>query len=104
MIVDRNETTLATLSDALAAQGFQVVTLTSEEECLRVAMMEKPDIIIVDRKLSDRHSLVKALQFEKELENILFFVADPDEAAFIKPIGPWLILAIAWGVFALMPR
>jgi DNA-binding response OmpR family regulator len=83
MIVDNNETTLATLSDVLAAQGFQVVALTSEEECLRVAMVEKPDVIIVDRKLLERHSLVKALQFEKELENTLFFVTDPDEAAFL---------------------
>jgi signal transduction histidine kinase/DNA-binding response OmpR family regulator len=79
LIVDANESALATLGDALVTHGFHVVSSTNENECIQLALEEKPDMIFVDRYLSDQSGLVKALRFRKELEDIFFFVTDPED-------------------------
>ncbi len=74
MVVDRNASTLQTVSDALKAQGYHVTAVTSDRECLDTALAEKPDLIILDSVLSPERDLIKALRFEKGMEHVLFMV------------------------------
>ncbi len=74
MVVDRNASTLKTVSDALKAQGYQVMAVSSDQECLATAFAEKPDLIILDSVLSPEQDLVKALRFENGMGHVLFMV------------------------------
>ncbi len=72
MVVDQDVSAIKTLTEVLEAKGYSVVEALSGSECIRKALQEKPDMIIVDSVLSQQHDLVKTLRFEKGMENVLF--------------------------------
>ncbi|MEW6493995.1 MAG: response regulator, partial [Cyanobacteriota bacterium] len=74
LVVDEDASTVKILADVLQAQGYSVVEASNGEECIEKAISVKPDMIIVDSILSERHDLAKTLRFEKGLENVLFFL------------------------------
>ncbi|GAB4383175.1 MAG: hypothetical protein Kow00121_44620 [Elainellaceae cyanobacterium] len=74
LVVDKNASTLKTLSDVLQAQGYSVLEASDPQECVHKALVAKPDMIIIDSILSQETDLVKTLRFEKELENVFFIM------------------------------
>ncbi|GBF33088.1 two-component hybrid sensor and regulator [Desulfocucumis palustris] len=72
LVVDEDKSTLKTLVDVLQARGYTVVKASDTEECISKAVEEKPDMIILNTLLSERHEVVKTLRLEKGLENVLF--------------------------------
>ncbi len=74
LVVDEETSTISTLVNVLQAQGYQVTEATNGDEFLEKARIVKPDMIIVNALLSERHQeIVKSLRFEKGLENVLLF-------------------------------
>lgn len=74
LVVDENQQAVRTLSEVLQAQGYTVMEALNDQELLDKAMQDRPDMIIVNSVLSERHAdLVKSLRFEKEFENVLIF-------------------------------
>jgi signal transduction histidine kinase/DNA-binding response OmpR family regulator len=71
MVVDENASTVEMLTGALAAKGYAVVN-ASRGDCLLKADLERPDMIIIDAVLSDRHDIVRTLRFNKGLERVVF--------------------------------
>ncbi|MEL6460132.1 MAG: response regulator [Cyanobacteria bacterium J06621_15] len=80
LVVDSTASTLLTLSEILKAQGYNVVEASNGEECIEKAVSVKPDMIIVDSVLSQKHDLVKTLRFEKGLENFFFILLGDSES------------------------
>ncbi|MGM3309130.1 ATP-binding response regulator, partial [Anabaena sp. WFMT] len=74
LVVDKNASTLKTISDVLQTQGYSVIEASNPQECIRKARSAKPDMIIIDSIFSQEADLVKALRFEKELENVVFIM------------------------------
>ncbi|MCI0526171.1 MAG: response regulator, partial [Nitrospira sp.] len=74
LVVDENESTARTLAEVLEAKGYSVVEVDRGEECIEKAISVKPDMIIVDALVSDRHNIVKTLRFEKGLEQVYFIL------------------------------
>ncbi|AET69201.1 signal transduction histidine kinase [Desulfosporosinus orientis DSM 765] len=72
LVVDEDTSTLKTLVDVLETKGYAVVSARDNEDCLKKAQEEKPDMIIVDTVFSRRHNMVKTIRLEKGLENVLF--------------------------------
>ncbi|HVZ84331.1 MAG TPA: ATP-binding protein, partial [Terracidiphilus sp.] len=72
MVVDEDSSTLRTLTDALETRGYQVVESRGAELVSR-AVDSKPDIIILNSLLSSDEA-VRALRFEKGMENVLFLI------------------------------
>ena len=72
MVVDEDASTIRTLSDALETRGYQVVESKGAELVSR-AVDSKPDIIILNSLLSSDEA-VRALRFEKGMENVLFLI------------------------------
>ncbi|GBE94954.1 PAS domain S-box protein [Nostoc cycadae] len=74
LVVDKNASTLKTLSDVLQTQGYSVIEASDPQECINKARSAKPDMIIIDSIFSHETDLVKTLRFEKELENVFFIM------------------------------
>ena len=74
LVVDRNASTVQTLSEVLQAQGYQVCGASEGEECIQKAIAMQPSMIIVDSLLSQQHNLIQTLRFEKGLENVFFIL------------------------------
>lgn len=74
LVVDKNASTLKTLSDVLQTQGYSVIEASDPQECMNKARSAKPDMIIIDSIFSQEADMVKALRFEKELENVFFIM------------------------------
>ncbi|MBD2490629.1 PAS domain S-box protein [Aulosira sp. FACHB-615] len=74
LVVDKNASTLKTLSDVLQTQGYSVIEASDPQECLHKARAAKPDMIIIDSIFSTETDLVKTLRFEKDLENVFFIM------------------------------
>ncbi|MGA8739797.1 MAG: GAF domain-containing protein [Terracidiphilus sp.] len=72
MIVDEDASTVRTLADVLETRGYQVVDSNGSELVSR-AMRSKPDVIILSSLLSNDDA-VRALRFEKGMENVLFLI------------------------------
>jgi pyruvate kinase len=45
-----------------------------------IAKIEKPDMIIMDSLLSEKHRIMQTLRFEKDLENLFFIILDGEHA------------------------
>lgn len=73
MVVDEDKTAVSTLTDVLQAKGYQVVE-SDGKEMMEKAILNQPDIIILNSVLSDQHEIVQSLRFEKGLENVLFLI------------------------------
>lgn len=74
LVIDEDESAVRTLTGVLEAKGYIVVGTCDGRDCIEKAKEERPDMIIIDSLLSDRHDVVRTLRFEKELENVLFFL------------------------------
>ncbi|MCL6752244.1 PAS domain S-box protein [Nostoc sp. CCCryo 231-06] len=74
LVVDKNASTLKTLSDVLQTQGYSVIEASDPQEGINKARSAKPDMIIIDSILSQEADMVKALRFEKDLENVFFII------------------------------
>jgi signal transduction histidine kinase/DNA-binding response OmpR family regulator len=72
MVVDEDASTVRTLTDALETRGYQVVESNGAELVSR-AVDSKPDIIILNTLLSSDEA-VRALRFEKGMENVFFLI------------------------------
>lgn len=72
MIVDEDSSTVRTISDVLETRGYQV-TDSNGSELIARAVKSKPDIIILSSLLSNDEA-VRALRFEKGMENVLFLI------------------------------
>jgi signal transduction histidine kinase/DNA-binding response OmpR family regulator len=72
MVVDEDASTVRTLTDVLETRGYQVVESNGTELVSR-AVLSKPDIIILNSLLSSNEA-VRALRFEKGMENVLFLI------------------------------
>jgi DNA-binding response OmpR family regulator len=72
MVVDEDVSTIRTLTDVLQTRGYEVVESNGSELVSR-AVLSKPDIIILNSLLSNDEA-VRALRFEKGLENVLFLI------------------------------
>ncbi|WP_230967809.1 response regulator [Nostoc sp. WHI] len=74
LVVDKNASTLKTLSDVLQTQGYSVIEASDPQEGINKARSAKPDMIIIDSIFSQEADMVKALRFEKGLENVFFII------------------------------
>jgi signal transduction histidine kinase/DNA-binding response OmpR family regulator len=74
LVVDKNASTLKTISDVLQTQGYSVIEASNPQECINKARLAKPDMIILDSIFSQEADLVKALRLEKALENVVFIM------------------------------
>jgi signal transduction histidine kinase/CheY-like chemotaxis protein len=72
MVVDEDVSTIRTLTDVLKTRGYEVVESNGTELVSR-AVLSKPDIIILNSLLSNDEA-VRALRFEKGMENVLFLI------------------------------
>jgi len=72
MVVDEDSSTLRTLPMFLETRGYQVVE-SNGSELVSAAVLSKPDIIILNSLLSNDEA-VRALRFEKGMENVLFLI------------------------------
>jgi signal transduction histidine kinase/CheY-like chemotaxis protein/ligand-binding sensor domain-containing protein len=72
LVVDEDESTLRSLTDVLKARGYQVVE-SDGKQVFSKAIDSRPDIIILNSVLSANDE-VKALRFEKGMENVLFLI------------------------------
>lgn len=74
MVVDERSSPLDTLSDILKHQGYNVTAVSDNERLLEKAKSIKPDMIIFNALRSEpEQDIVKAIRFEKGLENVLIF-------------------------------
>jgi CheY-like chemotaxis protein len=72
MVVDEDASTIRTITDVLETRGYQVVESNGSELVSR-AVLSKPDIIILNSLLSSDEA-VRALRFEKGMEDVLFLI------------------------------
>jgi DNA-binding response OmpR family regulator len=73
LVVDEDAATVATLTAALTAQGYTVVSTAGADGIAR-AVAEQPDLVMVRSVLSDQHKVVQTLRFEKGMEAVSFLV------------------------------
>jgi signal transduction histidine kinase/DNA-binding response OmpR family regulator len=72
MVVDEDASTLRTITDVLETRGYQVTEANGSDLVSR-ALLSKPDVIILNSLLSSDEA-VRALRFEKGMENVLFLI------------------------------
>ncbi|MGD9344920.1 MAG: response regulator [Candidatus Aminicenantes bacterium] len=75
LVIDPDFDYLQLLSQFLASDGFQVVTATDGEEGLRKAMIESPDLILMEPMLSKLHGFtlcnIVSKEFKKKISVII---------------------------------
>jgi len=72
MVVDEDASALRSITDVLQTRGYQVVE-SNGSELVSHAVSSRPDIIILNSLLSNNEA-VRALRFEKGMENVLFLI------------------------------
>jgi signal transduction histidine kinase/CheY-like chemotaxis protein/uncharacterized protein YigA (DUF484 family) len=71
MVVDEDTTTVRTLTDALQTKGYQVME-SDGKELIEKAILNQPDIIILNSVNSNKQEEMQTLRLEKGLEDVLF--------------------------------
>ncbi len=79
LIIDSDKNTVNTLRYALKAKGYMVEGAYSGPEGLERARAIAPDMIVVDSLISEQHSIVKTLRFEKGFEDVVFLYLSEDQ-------------------------
>ncbi|MBI5639468.1 MAG: response regulator, partial [Nitrospirae bacterium] len=74
LVIDEDVSTVRTLKDVLETKGYHITEAYTGEDGIAKAVNTRPDMVIVDSELSDRHDIVKTLRFEKNLNHILFII------------------------------
>jgi DNA-binding response OmpR family regulator len=72
LLIDDSVTLRAELGEALAAEGYSVITATTGEEGLRIAADRRPDAIVVDRILpgADGITVIRQLRLDTALRDV----------------------------------
>lgn len=73
LVIDENQSTMATMASVLSAKGFEVVEAGSAN-LLERARESMPDVIILNSALHEREQIMRALRFEKGLESVLIIM------------------------------
>ena len=73
LVVDEDSTALRTLTDVLETKGYHVVE-SNGKELMEKALLNQPDIIILNSAEQGQDEVIKALRFEKGMENVLFLM------------------------------
>lgn len=73
LVIDENQSTVATMASVLSAKGFEVVE-ADEADLIEVARSSMPDVIILNAALNEREQIMRALRFEKGLESVLIIM------------------------------
>ncbi|NJK34759.1 MAG: PAS domain S-box protein [Oscillatoriales cyanobacterium SM2_2_1] len=74
MVVDKKASTVNMIANVLETQGFSVVEALDSQDCIEKALAVKPDLIVVDSRISQETDLVRTLRFEKGMQNIVFVI------------------------------
>ncbi len=74
LVFDPDVTLVNALSEVMRAQGYTVVEVFEAPHCLDIAREIKPDIVIADALAAEQIEIVQTLKFEKDMENVLFFL------------------------------
>jgi PAS domain S-box-containing protein len=74
LVVDRESPTVSLLGQVLAAQGFHVVGAVDGPRVVEEARRTRPDVVVFDSLFEGADEVVKALRFEKDLENVFVVV------------------------------
>lgn len=70
LVIDENQSTVATMAAVLHAKGFEVVEANGTN-LLEVARASMPDVIILNAALNEREQIMRTLRFEKGLESVM---------------------------------
>ncbi|MGR9116864.1 MAG: response regulator [Gammaproteobacteria bacterium] len=76
LIVDENKTAVSALTQVLSAQGCYVESVGDGAECIAKVLSYQPDMVIIDKGLSERHNIINILRYEKNLTQINFIVLE----------------------------
>jgi PAS domain S-box-containing protein len=74
LVVDEDAATVQTLSAALQAQGYSVVSATSGPDAITRAVADQPDLVLVRSALSEQHQVVQTVRFTKGMEMVSFLL------------------------------
>lgn len=74
LVIDENETTAQSLVEVLSTKGYEATGAYDGKEGIQKAIVEKPDMIIMDSLTSERNNIMQTLRFEKGLENLYFII------------------------------
>lgn len=74
LILDKNESTIKSLTNVLKTKGYDVVLSKNNDDYLDIAKKEKPDMVILDSIAHKNEDIIKSIKFEKGLENIQFIL------------------------------
>ena len=77
LIVDENKTAVNALTQVLSAQGCHVENVSEAADwCGKKSSIYQPDMVIIDKGLSERHNIINILRYEKNLTQINFIVLE----------------------------
>ncbi|MGR9073378.1 MAG: response regulator [Gammaproteobacteria bacterium] len=76
LIVDENKAAVNALTQVLIAQGCHVEHVGDGAECVEKVLSYQPDMVIIDKGLSEKHNIINTLRFEKNLTQINFIVLE----------------------------
>ena len=76
LIVDENKAAVNALTQVLNAQGCHVENVSEGAECIEKVLSYQPDMVIIDKGLSERHNIINTLRYEKNLTQINFIVLE----------------------------
>ena len=74
LVVDEDAATVQTLSAALQAHGYSVVSASSGPDGIARALADPPDLVLVRSALSEQHHLVQTVRFSKGMESVSFLL------------------------------
>ncbi|MCP4109121.1 MAG: response regulator [Desulfobacteraceae bacterium] len=83
LIIDEDRPVVKKLAQVLEEEGYRVVCAYDSSEGIERAKAEKPDMIILDAKFSNRCDMVNQLRFEKGLENTHFVLIGKGNAELL---------------------
>ncbi len=76
LIVDENKGTVNALTQVLNAQGCHVESVENYAQCVEKVISYQPDMVILDKKLSEEYNIINILRFEKNLTQINFILLE----------------------------
>jgi signal transduction histidine kinase/CheY-like chemotaxis protein len=74
LVVDDDESATKTIVEILETKGYSAIEACSGSECIEKAASLRPDMIILDKMITNRHEIINTLRFEKGMENVLFIL------------------------------
>ena len=111
LLVDDNEITLKLVSNILGSEGYRIITGNNGIEALKLALQEKPDLIVTDylmpemdgmmlikklkSQLATRYIPVIMLTSEEDADSEVSVIGAGADDYLIKPVNPKTFLARA---------